>query len=97
MKPPRHPELGRRSRAREGGFMSVLNVEFLAIVVFTLSFLAIFLPTYAAVRKIGGSILLATTAGVAGGLISDIALVAIPCLLLRLLVWRDGRRRRRVA
>jgi len=79
---------------RTAGFVSLFTIEFLAGAALLAMFLAMFLPTYAAVRHVGGGALSATAAGLAAGLLLDLVFVAVPCVLVRILVWRDNRKRR---
>lgn len=84
----------RRPCSRTAGFVSLFTIEFLAVAALLAMFLAMFLPTYAAVRHLGGGAFSAVVAGFAAGLLLDLAFVAVPCVLVRILVWRDDRKRR---
>jgi len=83
----------RRPCRQTAGFVPLFTIEFLAVVALLATFLAMFLPTYAAVRHGGGGALPAVAAGFAAGLCLDVVFVAVPCALVRLLVWRDNRKR----
>ncbi len=83
-----------KKRRGEAGFIPSFTIEFLVVATLLALFIAMALPTYAAVRQHGSGVIPAAGIGIAAGLCLDFLFFAVPFGLVRWLVWRDTRKLR---
>ena len=81
----------RWKRRREAGFVSAWKLEGMVAITLLGLFLAIAVPAYVTARKAGGSVLWSSSIGLAYGLGTLGALIAVIYIIVRLIAWRESR------